>query len=309
MPKNPTNVHPYEDAYVQPENSLTPVQQPVRRSTSVSRPPAKFTDYLMLTDVGEPSCYKETMLASDHAKWECAMQSELDNIYKNGTWDLLPLPKNRKALPCKWVYKYKYTSDKTSPQYKARLVAKGFKQEHGVEFDEIFSPVVKITTLRKLLALAANQDLELVQMDVKTAFLHGELNEEIYMEQPEGYEVSGKEHLVCKLKKSLYGLKQSPRLWYQKFDAFMKTQGCIRSNEDPCLYTKKCLDESSIALILYVDDMLIVGKNKDELSLLKKNLSQTFDMKDLGDTKHILGMRIVEISSSISLIQLVDTCN
>ena len=99
MLNSPTNVHPYEDAYVQPENSLTPVQQPVRRSTSVSRPPAKFTDYLMLTDVGEPSCYKETMLASDHAKWECAMQSELDNIYKNGTWDLLPLPKDRKALP------------------------------------------------------------------------------------------------------------------------------------------------------------------------------------------------------------------
>ena len=146
-----------------------------------------------------------------------------------------------------------------------------------------------------LLALAANQDLELVQMDVKTAFLHGDLNEEIYMEQPKGYEVSGKEHLVCKLKKSLYGLKQSPRLWYQKFDAFMKTQGCTRSNEDPCLYMKKCSDESSIALILYVDDVLIVGKNKGELSLLKKILSQTFDMMDLGDlgdAKHIPGMRI-----------------
>ena len=251
MPNSPTNVHPYEDvqnedACVQPENSLTPVQQPVRRSTRVSRPPAKLTDYVMLTDAGEPSCYKEAMLASDHAKWEHAMQSELDSIYKNGTWDLVPLPKDRKALPCKWVYKYKYTSDKTSPKYKARLVAKGFKQEQGVDFDEIFSPVVKMTTLRMLLALAANQDLELVQMDVKTAFLHGDLDEEIYMEQPEGYEVSGKEHLVCKLKKSLYGLKQSPRLWYQKFDAFMKTQGCTRSNEDPCLYTKKCSDESSM---------------------------------------------------------------
>ena len=133
----------------------------------------------------------------------------MDSIYKNGTWVLVPLPKDRKALPCKWVYKYKYTYDKTSPKYKACLVAKGFKQEHGVDFDEIFSPVVKMTTLRMLLALAVNQDLELVQMDVKTAFLHGDLDEEIYMEQPEGYEVSGEEHLVCKLKKSLYGLKQS----------------------------------------------------------------------------------------------------
>ena len=154
------------------------------------------------------------------------MQSELDSIYKNGTWDLVTLPKDRKALPCKWVYKYKYTFDKTSPKYKARLVAKGLKQEQGVDFDDIFSLVVKLTTLHMLLALAVNQDLELVQMDVQVTFLHGDLNEEIYMEQPEGYEVSGKEHLVCKLKKSLYRLTQSPRLWYQKFDAFMKTQGC-----------------------------------------------------------------------------------
>ena len=297
MPTSSSYVHPYEDVQdddvcIEPENIPTPVEQPVRRSTRFTKPPARFTDYVMLTDAGEPSCYKEAILASDHAKWEHAMRNELDSIHKNGTWDLVPLPKDRKALPCKWVYKYKYTADSASPKYKARLVAKGFKQEHGVDFDEIFSPVVKMTTLRMLLALAANQDLELVQMDVKTAFLHGDLDEEIYMEQPEGYEVSGKEHLVCKLKKSLYGLKQSPRLWYQKFDAFMKTQGYARSNEDACLYTKTCSDGSSIMLILYVDDMLIVGKNKDELSLFKKNLSQTFDMKDLGDARHILGMRI-----------------
>ena len=144
MPNNPTNVHPYEDAQnedtqnvdacVQPENSPTSVQQPVRRSTRVSRPPAKLTDYVMLMDGCEPSCYKEAILANDHAKWERAMQNELDSIYKNGTWDPVPLPKDRKALPCKWVYKYKYTSDNASPKYKARLVAKGFKQEHGIDF-------------------------------------------------------------------------------------------------------------------------------------------------------------------------------
>ena len=114
----------------------------------------------MLTDADEPSCYKEAMLASDHVKWEHAMQSELDNIHKNGTWELVPLPKDRKALPCKWVYKYKYTYDRTSPKYKARLVAKGFKQEQGVDFDENFSHLVKMTTLRMFLALASNQDLE-----------------------------------------------------------------------------------------------------------------------------------------------------
>ena len=279
-----------EVSHAQPDG--TQVQDSLRRSMRVPKAPSKFADYVMLTDAGEPSCYNEAISVNDHVKWKQAMQSELDSIYKNGTWDLVPLPKDRKALPCKWVYKYKYTSDSASPKYKARLVAKGFKQEYGIDFDETFSPVVKMTTLRMLLSLAANQNLELVQMDVKTAFLHGDLDEDIYMEQPEGYEVLGKEHLVCKLKKSLYGLKQSPRLWYQKFDAFMKTQGYTRSYEDACLYTKNCSDGSFITLILYVDDMLIVGKNKDELSSLKKNLGQNFDMKDLGDAKHILGMRI-----------------
>ena len=130
----------------------------MRRSTDVSRPPDRLTNYVMLTDAGEPSCYKEAMLASGHAKWEHAMQSELDSIHKNGTWDFVTLPKDRKVLPCKWVYKYKYTSNKTSPKYKARLVAKAYKQEQGVDFDQIFSPIVKVTTLCMLLALATNQD-------------------------------------------------------------------------------------------------------------------------------------------------------
>ena len=121
------------------------------------------------------------------------------------------MPAGKTILPCKWVYWLKVTPN-AKTTHKARLVAKGFKQEHGVDFDEIFSPVVKMTTLQTLLALVASQDMELVQMDVKTTFLHGDLHEEIYMQQPEGFEVKGKEKLVCKLKKSLYGLKQAPRL-------------------------------------------------------------------------------------------------
>ena len=135
------------------------------------------------------------------------MKLEMDNLKKNQTWDLVQLPNGKNALPCKWVYRLKIIVD-AKPRHKARLVAKGFKQEYGVDFDEIFSRVVKMTTLRTLLALVASQDMELVQMDVKTAFLHGDLHEEIYMQQPEGYKVKGKEKLVCKLKKSLYGLNK-----------------------------------------------------------------------------------------------------
>ena len=129
------------------------------------------------------------------------MKSKLASIEKNGTWDLVPLPKDKKVLPCKWVYKRKFASRVGT--YKARLIAKVFKQEYGIDFEEIFSPVVKMTTLRMMLGLVAKENLELVQLDDKTAFLHGDLNDEIYMAQPEGFAKHVKEHLVCRLKKSL----------------------------------------------------------------------------------------------------------
>ncbi|MCO5559271.1 hypothetical protein L7F22_012867 [Adiantum nelumboides] len=134
--------------------------------------------------------------------------------------------------------------------------------------------------------------MELVQMDVKIAFLHGDLEEDVYMKQPEGFEQPEREELVCKLKKALYGLKQGSRQWYQKFDAFMKSQGFKRSQEYHCLYTQKANDGSLMILILYVDDMLIAGKSTDEIAKLKHMLSKNFAMKDLGEANHFLGMRI-----------------
>ena len=271
----------------------------VRRSSRVTRQPDRFVpdansvaDYVMVTDCGEPTCFKEAMDRQDNKKWYKAMLSEMESLEKNDTWDLVQLPKGQKTLPCKWVYKMKVISD-SSPKYKARLVAKGYKQEYGVDFDEIFSPVVKMTTLRIILGLVAAEDMELIQMDVKTAFLHGDLHEDIYMQQPEGFVAKGKEKMVCKLKRSLYGLKQAPREWYHKFDAFMQSQGFRRSQVDHCLYTKKAGDGSLIILVLYVDDMLIAGKDIHALDSLKQSLHGSFDMKDLGDANHILGMRIL----------------
>ena len=129
----------------------------------------------------------------DLKKWQLAMQSEMQALHKNQTWDLVKLPQGKHALPCKWVYKNKITPHDGQPKYKARLVAKGFKQEQGIDFDEVFSPVVKMTTLRCVLALAAKHDLVLHQMDVKTVFLHGDLHEDVYMQQPEGFVEKGKE--------------------------------------------------------------------------------------------------------------------
>jgi hypothetical protein len=172
------------------------------------------------------------------------------------------------------------------------LVAKGYSQQKGVDYEEIFSPVVRHTSNRTVLALVAHYDMALEQMDVKTAFLHGDLEEQIYMEQPEGFSQPRQEHLVCKLKKSLYGLKQSPRQWYKRFDSYMIKIGYMRCEYDCCVYVKSLDDGSFIFLLLYVDDMLIAAKSIVEVNKLKVLLSKEFDMRDLGTAKKILGMEI-----------------
>ncbi|KAH9697268.1 Integrase catalytic domain-containing protein [Citrus sinensis] len=182
--------------------------------------------------------------------------------------------------------------NQTTPRYKARLVAKGFAQKEGIDYNEVFSPVVKHTSIHILLALVAEYELELAQLDVKTAFLHGDLEEEIYMIQPCGFRVAGKENHVYRLIKSLYGLKQSPRQWYKRFDQFIQGQKFTRSEHDHCVYFRRLPDGAFIYFLLYVDDMLIASKNRDEIERLKKQLASEFEMKDLGDAQRILGMEI-----------------
>jgi hypothetical protein len=201
------------------------------------------------------------------------------------------LPTGRKPIGSKWVFKKKMNAEGKVEKYKARLVAKGYSQVEGIDFGEIFSPVAKLTSIRLLLSVAAAFDFEIEQMDVKTTFLHGDLEEEIFMKQPEGYAVKGKKELVCRLKKSLYGLKQSPRMWYQKFDTYMLGLGFTRIKEDHCVYSKLNGDHL-IYLVLYVDDMLLIGNNKEIIQDVKTQLSSKFDMKDLGASNFILGMEI-----------------
>ncbi|GJR47272.1 retrotransposon protein, putative, ty1-copia subclass [Tanacetum coccineum] len=204
-------------------------------------------------DTHEPLTYQEAVACEDSSKWKAAMEEEMDSLRKNKTWELVDHPAGQKLVSCKWLFKIKEGIEGVQkPRYKARLVARGFTQRAGIDYNEVFSPVVRHTSIRVILALTACKDYELEQLDVKTAFLHGNLEEVIYMKQPPGYEQGNK---VCLLKKSLYGLKQSPRQWYRRFDEYMLSNGFKRSSYDSC-----------------------IGSTK---SLLKKE----FDMKELGEAK------------------------
>ncbi|KAJ0797294.1 putative RNA-directed DNA polymerase [Helianthus annuus] len=280
-----------------------PTFVPLRRSTRNRHPSTRYSadEYVLLTDGGEPECYEEAMEDEHKREWVEAMQDEMNSLYENNTFELVKLPKGKRALKNKWVYKVKTEEHTSRPRYKARLVVKGFSQRKGIDFDEIFSPVVKMSSIRVILGLAASLDLEVEQMDVKTAFLHGDLDKEIYMEQPEGFQVKGKEDYVCKLQKSLYGLKQAPRQWYKKFESIMGKQGYRKTISDHCVFFQRFGDDDFIVLLLYVDDMLIVGKNAERIVQLKKELSKSFSMKDLGPAKQILGIRITRDRASKKL--------
>ena len=275
----------------------------LRRSSIIPKPIQRYSPslhYLLLSDSGEPECYDQAMQVEDSVKWESAMKDEMDSLMSNQTWELAELPPGKKALHNKWVYRIKEEHD-GNKRYKARLVVKGFQQKEGVDYNEIFSPVVKLTTIRLVLKIVAAENLHLEQLDVKTVFLHGDLEEELYMRQPEGFIKEDKKNLVCRLKKSLYGLKQAPRQWYKKFDSFMSSHGFTRCQADHCCYFKK-IDNNFIILLLYVDDMLVAGSNRQEIVNLKLKLSKQFEMKDRGAAKQILGMRIQRDTNSRTLL-------
>ena len=275
----------------------------LRRSSRIPKPIQRYSPslhYLLMSDSGEPECYDQAMQVEDSVKWESAMKDEMDSLMSNQTWELAELPPGKKALHNKWVYRIKEEHD-GNKRYKARLVVKGFQQKEGVDYNEIFPPVVKLTTIRLVLKIVAAENLHLEQLDVKTAFLHGDLEEELYMRQPEGFIKEDRKNLVCRLKKSLYGLKQAPRQWYKKFDSFMSSHGFTRCQADHCCHFKK-IDNNFIILLLYVDDMLVVGSNMQEIVNLKLKLSKQFEMKDLGAAKQILGMRIKRDTNSRTLL-------
>lgn len=269
------------------------------RQRRTIKPPSRFDDAdvaaytLVMADTVEEDehlTYGEAIRSKNEKKWKAAFDEEMDSLEKNETWDLIDQPEGERTIGCKWIYKIKPgVPGGEDRRFKGRVVAKGYSQIEGVDYNEVFSPVVKHVTIRLLLSLVVNQDMELEQLDVKTAFLHGNLEERILMEQPEFYKKGNK---VCLLKPSIYGLKQSPRQWNLCFDTFIKSQGFQRSLYDSCVYLKSYGDGYMIYLLLYVDDMLVAAKDIKEVQKLKKLLSSEFEMKDLGTAKRILGMDI-----------------
>ncbi|KAF3630588.1 hypothetical protein FXO37_28413 [Capsicum annuum] len=202
----------------------------------------------------------------------------------------------------KWIFKRKIKADGTIDKYKARLVVKGFKQKEGLDYFDTYSQVSRITSIRMLITLAVVYDLQIHQIDVKNAFLNGDLEEEIYIEQPEGFVVPGKENKVCKLVKSLYGLKQAPKQWHAKFDQTMLANRFKINEFDKCVYIKDPPNHQVI-VCLYVDDILIISRDICDINATKRILKSKFDMKDLGVADVILGIRIHRTLQGLALSQ------
>eukprot|EP00253_Pinus_taeda_P010262 PITA_10262 len=177
---------------------------------------------------------------------------------KNDVWEVVPRPEGKSVVTSRWLYKVKHAADGSIEKFKARFVARGFSQVEGVDYEETFAPVARYTSIRSIISIAAEMVWKIHQMDVKTAFLNGFIQEEVYIEQPQGFEVHGKESHVCRLKKALYGLKQAPRAWYSRIDTYLQGMGFTKSEADPNLYFI-VIGEEPLILVLYVDDLVITG--------------------------------------------------
>ena len=272
---------------------------PLRRSTRERRN-AISDDYIVYLQEREvesgmmeddPINFQQAMKSSNSQKWIEAMNEEYKSMQDNKVWELVPLPAGTKPIGCKWIFKTKRDSNGNVERYKARLVAKGFTQKEGIDFKETFSPVSTKDSFRIIMALVAHYDLELHQMDVKTVFLNGDIDETIYMVQPENFVSEDSKNMVCKLTKSIYGLKQASRQWYFKFHQIIVSYGFEANLMDECVY-HKFNGSKYIFLVLYVDDILLATNDISILHDTKRFLSKHFEMKDLGDASFVLGIQI-----------------
>lgn len=234
---------------------------------------------------------QEALEGPEKAQWSAAVQDELQSFEKNSAWEIVDVPKDGTIVQCKWVLRKKYDSE-NNVRYRARLVAKGFTQKHGVDYTETFSPVVRHTTLRLLFALSVKLGLDVSHLDVKTAFLNGDLEETIYMKIPDCYYTNNSACKVLKLKKAIYGLKQASRAWNKKVDDCLITNGYKRSKIEPCMYIKD-INKCKTIVTVYVDDFFIFSNDKIETENLKQILSHKFSIKDLGEVRQCLGMNVI----------------
>jgi hypothetical protein len=270
-------------------------QPPVRRSSRVSAAPdrydpAAYANSAEPSPTDEPRTLREVRMRPDAELWDQAMQEELTALWEKGVYEWVDMPTHKRVLPAKWVYKIKRDKKGAIEKYKARLVAKGFLQKPGVDYGEVFAPASSLVTLRLLLSIAAEKDYDVHQLDVKTAFLNGDLEEEVYLQPPEGYE--DKQGRVWLLKKALYGLKQAAQAWHKKLKDSLVKVGLHPSESDPCLFIGQFNDGHAVYLLIHVDDALIVGSSA-AVREVKSKFSSLFEVRDLGEAVFFLGLEIV----------------
>ncbi|KAM0000492.1 putative RNA-directed DNA polymerase [Helianthus debilis subsp. tardiflorus] len=230
------------------------------------------------------------------------MSEEYKALMKNGTWTLVPQVSNVNVVDCKWVYKLKRDQHGAIKRYKARLVAKGFNQQPGIDYHETFSPVVKATTIRVVLSLAVTCGWSLRQLDVQNAFLHGDLNETVYLRQPPGFVDPARPNHLCLLHKSLYGLKQAPRAWFQRLSRALQHLGFHGSKTDPSLFIYSSAG-TLLYMLVYVDDIILTGNNPTAMDSVVKSLSSTFAIQDMGTLSYFLGIEVQSKGPDLILSQ------
>jgi hypothetical protein len=283
-----------------PPVSQNDATQPTRQSTRESRQTEFYGNPQLFMISSEPSSYSEMMKRPDRDRWLEAQESEFKSLVINKTYSVVDRPSNKPVVRSMWIYKVKVNPD-NSERAKVRVVALGNTQTYGVDFEETFAPVVRAECINFILSFAVEKDFQIHHMDVETAFLNGSLKEEIFMEIPEGLDKpKGK---VWKLNKSLYGLKQSPRCWNERFTKYLLSQGMSQSDQDPCLFLKKNEKGETVLIIaVYVDDTIITG-TPSEIDRAKKFLNSEFRMKDLGELKLLLGIEIERTKTQLKATQ------
>ena len=257
--------------------------------------------YRVICDV--PHTVKQAMTSPNSELWARAMDEEMESLKENDTFTLTKLPEGKEVVGGRWVYALKSNAD-GSEKYKARYVAKGFNQKFGIDYDETFSPTANLTSVRVLMQKAAQENMVLHQMDVKTAYLNAPIDFEIYMKQPEGYEVTSEngDMLVCKLKKSLYGLKQSGRNWNRMLHDFLTENQFVQNPVDYCVYTRE-MNDQKVFILFWVDDIIIAASNEIVMKDVKEMLAAKFRMKDLGKLRHFIGIDFEQSDHCVTMSQ------
>ena len=296
----------FYDSIISPDNEVIAPRQST--SGRMIRPPHRLGEWCSLaTSSQEPTTVQEALHGPEAHLWLAAMNEEMDSMKENNVWKLVDLPKNANLIKCKWVFKRKLGSDGKVSNYRARLVARGYSQKYGIDFEETYSPVVRFESIRTILSIAAQRNLKVHSMDVSVAFLNSDLNENLYMSQPENFSV-GNKHMVCKLNKAIYGLKQSSMCWYEEFSKTLKDMNFTQSETDQCVYTYFS-DNLLCIIALYVDDLMLVCNSEDFLKSVKAKLQNKYKVKDLGIAKQFLGVNVHCRENSIFIEQTAFTEN